>query len=309
MVETMLRGRVIRAQSGFFVVKTEESKYSCKLRGRLKQGRKKGDIVAIGDWVKISRQDDEKGMIEEVEPRKNMIYRMDPRPQGEYRQIIIANPDQAVYVFSCAEPEPRLRMLDRFLVVGEKERVPAVIVANKVDLTGIEGAREFFGRYEKIGYFVIYTSVKDHQGIDKLENAMIGKVSLLAGPSGAGKSSLLNAVQPGLGLAVRGVSKATKKGRHTTVFRQLFPLDKGGYMADTPGLKALDLWDTTPEEVDGYFPEIREALMYCRFSDCQHKDEPGCAVQEAIEKGEIHPERYQSYLRMREVEEEKIPWF
>ncbi len=309
MTENMQRGRIIRAQSGFFIVKTEAGELSCKLRGRLKQGPKTGDIVALGDWVKVSQQDKEKGMIEEIEPRRNMIYRMDPRPQGEYRQIIIANPDQAVYVYSCAQPEPRLRMLDRLLVVAEKEKTPAVIVANKIDLTGIEGARKFFGRYEKIGYPVIYTSVENDQGIDELEEILVGKVSLLAGPSGAGKSSLLNAVQPGLGLAVRGVSQATKKGRHTTVFRQLFPLEKGGYMADTPGLKALDLWDTTPEEVDGYFPEIRDALVYCRFSDCAHRDEPGCAVKEAIEKGEIHPERYQSYLRMRKVEEEKIPWF
>ncbi|MBS1248455.1 MAG: Small ribosomal subunit biogenesis GTPase RsgA [Chloroflexi bacterium] len=309
MSEDNLRGRIIRAQSGFFVVATEEGEYSCKLRGRLKQGPKTGDIVAVGDWVQISRQDEEKGMIEEVEPRRNMIYRMDPRPQGEYQQIIIANPDQAVYVYSCAEPEPRLRMLDRLLVVAEKERTPAIIVANKVDLTGMEGAREYFGRYEKIGYPVIYTSVEDNQGIEELGETLAGKVSFLAGPSGAGKSSLLNAIQPGLGLAVRGVSQATKKGRHTTVFRELFPLEKGGYVGDTPGLKALDLWDTTPEEVDGYFPEIHEALMNCRFSNCAHRDEPGCAVKEAIEKGEIHPERYQSYLRMRKVEEEKIPWF
>lgn len=309
MSEDNLRGRIIRAQSGFFVVATEEGEYSCQLRGRLKQGPKTGDIVAVGDWVQISRQDEEKGMIEEVEPRRNMIYRMDPRPQGEYQQIIIANPDQAVYVYSCAEPEPRLRMLDRLLVVAEKERTPAIIVANKVDLTGMEGAREYFGRYEKIGYPVIYTSVEDNQGIEELGETLAGKVSFLAGPSGAGKSSLLNAIQPGLGLAVRGVSQATKKGRHTTVFRELFPLEKGGYVGDTPGLKALDLWDTTPEEVDGYFPEIHEALMNCRFSNCAHRDEPGCAVKEAIEKGEIHPERYQSYLRMRKVEEEKIPWF
>jgi len=308
-VSETIRGRIIRAQSGFFDVITDEGEFSCKLRGRLKQGPKTGDIVAVGDWVQISCQDGKKGMIEEIEPRRNMIYRMDPRPQGEYQQIIIANPDQAVYVYSCAQPEPRLRMLDRLLVVAEKERTPAVIVANKVDLVGMERAQELFGRYDKIGYQVIYTSVIENQGIDELEETLIGKVSFLAGPSGAGKSSLLNAIQPGLGLAVRGVSQATKKGRHTTVFRQLFPLDKGGYVGDTPGLKALDLWDTTPEEVDGYFPEIQRALRTCRFSNCAHREEPGCSVKEAVKNGEIHPERYQSYLKMRAVEEEKIPWF
>jgi ribosome biogenesis GTPase len=307
--ETWLRGRVIRKQSGFFTVKTDQGVYTCKIRGRLKQGRKLGDIVAVGDWVKISPQDEEKGMIEEVEDRKCMIYRMDPRPQGEYQQIIIANPDQAVFVFAIAEPEPRLRMLDRFLVVAEKEMVPSIIVVNKVDLTGLEAARDVYQRYEKIGYPVIYTSVREERGIDRLAEILVGKVSLLAGPSGAGKSSLLNAIQPGLGLEVQKVSHSTQKGKHTTVVRQLFPLERGGYVADTPGLKALDLWDTHPEEVDGYFPELRALVPHCRFSDCTHLHEPGCAVKEALEKGDIHPERYESYVRMRKIEEDKIPWF
>ncbi|MFO7943612.1 MAG: ribosome small subunit-dependent GTPase A [Anaerolineales bacterium] len=303
-----LRGRVIKAQSGFFTVQLDGEMLQCRIRGRLKQGKKMGDIVAVGDWVQVSKIGEGEGMIEEVEPRRNMIYRVDPRPQGEYQQIIIANPDEAVFVFSCAEPEPRLRMLDRFLVIAESEMIPAVIVANKIDLTGMEKAKEYFKRYEEIGYPVFYTSVEEKKGIDALHDQLLGKVSLLAGPSGAGKTSILNVIQPGLGLAVQGVSDATQKGKHTTVARKLVPLEDGGYVADTPGLKALDLWDIEPEEVDGFFPELRALVPHCRFSNCTHLHEPGCAVKEALEKEDIHPERYHSYLRMRKVEEDKIPW-
>lgn len=308
MTDETCRGRVIKAQSGFFSVSCDETLYRCRIRGRLKQGRKMGDLVAVGDWVQISIINDEEGMIEEVEERRNMIYRMDPRPQGEYQQIIIANVDQAVFVFSCAEPEPKLRMLDRFLVIAEQEMIPVLILANKVDLTGREKAEEYFLRYEKIGYPVLYTSAEEDVGIEEFHDRLVEKLSVLAGPSGAGKTSLLNAIQPGLGLAVREVSSATQKGKHTTVVRKLVPLEDGGYVADTPGLKALDLWDVEPEEVDGYFPELKAQVPHCRFSDCTHVHEPGCAVQQAIKEGEIHIERYQSYLRMRKVEEDKIPW-
>jgi ribosome biogenesis GTPase len=304
-----LRGFVIQSQSGFFTVEVDDRELVCQLRGRLKQGRKLGDIVAIGDWVQVSEQEDGQGMIEEVEPRQSMIYRMAPTPRGEYQQIIIANPDQAVFVFSTAQPEPRLRMLDRFLVIAEREHVPPLIVSNKIDLTGKRKAREYFARYQKIGYPVFYTSVVTKRGIRKLKKRLIGKVSLLAGPSGAGKTSILNLIEPGLGLAVKEVSEATQKGVHTTVSRKLIPLKKGGYVADTPGLKALDLWDIEPEEVDGYFREISQIVGDCKFSNCTHIQEPGCAVREAVKEKRIHQERYRSYLRLREVEEEKIPWF
>ncbi len=304
-----IRGRVIQAQSGFFDVQTDQGVVVCQIRGRLKKGRKQGDIVAIGDWVRVSIQEPGRGMIEEVEPRRTMLYRMAPTPRGEYQQIIIANPDQAVFVFSITQPKPRLRMLDRFLVIAEREGINSLIVVNKIDLTGRHQARKLFRRYEKIDYPVLYTSVLKKQGLRQLEKHLLNKTSLFAGPSGAGKSSLLNAIQPGLGLAVKEISEGTQKGKHTTVSRKLVPLSKGGYVADTPGLKALDLWDITPEEVDGYFREISQVLKNCRFSDCTHTHEPGCAVIEAIKKKKIHPERYRSYLRLREVEEDKIPWF
>jgi len=298
-----LHGLVIRAQSGFFTVETGEGPFVCQLRGKIKKGPRTGDLAAIGDRVRITVLDDGSGMIEGIEERKQAIVRLDPRPQGEYQQILLANADQAVFVFACARPEPKLRMLDRFLVIAEKQEIPAMIVANKLDLVGQELANEIFGLYPQLGYPVIYASAKTGQGVEDLRSALAGKISALVGPSGVGKSSLLNAMQPGLGLEVDEVSRAMKKGKHTTVVRQMFPLASGGYVADTPGWKSLALWDTEPEEIDGYFPELRERVAYCQFSDCTHIHEPGCAVLTAVKTGEVHPDRYDSYLRLRAGEE------
>ncbi|MGE5461787.1 MAG: ribosome small subunit-dependent GTPase A [Syntrophothermus sp.] len=295
--ETSLQGLIIKAQSGFFTVETGQGFVVCQLRGKFKKGRALGDIAAVGDRVKITLLPDGSGAIEEIEDRKRAIVRLDPRPQGEYQQILLANPDQAVFVFACAHPDPRLKMLDRYLVIAEKQRVPAWIVANKIDL--VQDPRELFGMYESIGYRVLYTSTKLQVGLDGLKNLLAGRVSALAGPSGVGKSSLLNAIQPGLGLAVNEISAAMNKGKHTTVTRQMFPLEGGGYVADTPGWKSLALWDTEPEELDAYFPELRELVQHCQFSDCTHTHEPGCAVRAALKEGKIHPERYESYLRLR----------
>jgi ribosome biogenesis GTPase / thiamine phosphate phosphatase len=303
--EKSLQGLIIKAQSGFFTVEMSPRRHGdarqgfivCQLRGKLKKGRAIGDIASIGDKVRITVLADGSGAIEEVEERKSGIVRLDPRPQGDYQQVLLANPDQAVFVFACAHPEPRLRMLDRFLVIAEKQNIPPVIIANKIDL--VEDAKKIFGLYETINYRVLYTSTKTGTGIEDLKSILAGKISAFAGPSGAGKSSLLNAMQPGLGLAVKEISKAMDKGKHTTVTRQLFPLEGGGYVADTPGWKSLALWDTEPEELDGYFPELRELVQHCQFNDCTHTHEPGCAVRRAVDEGKIHPERYESYVRLR----------
>lgn len=293
-------------QSGFITVQTEEAgPVLCHLRGRLKRNRFEGDILAIGDRVKISVQSPGKGMIEEIESRERALIRMAPTPRGEYRQILLANLDQVVLVFACAQPEPRLRMLDRFLVICEKQEIPPLIVANKVDLVGLAAAQNIFGVYSTLGYPVIYTSVATGLGVKELHSRLVGNITGFAGPSGVGKSSLLNRIQPDLGLAVRAVSEATSKGRHTTVVREMFPLREGGYVADLPGLKSLALWDTEPEELDGYFPELRDLVAYCQFSDCTHRTEPGCAVQQALADGRVTRQRYESYLRMRYGDEEE----
>jgi len=297
LTEKLLSGLIIKTQSGFFVVETGQGLVVCQLRGKLKRGRAIGDIAAIGDHVQVTAAEDGSGTIEEVEGRERALVRLDPRPRGIYQQVLLANPDQAVFVFACANPDPKLRMLDRFLVVAEKIKVPVVIVANKTDL--VKNAEEIFGMYTRIGYRVLYTAARAERGIEELREALSGKVSALAGPSGVGKSTLLNALQPGLGLAVSEISLAVNKGKHTTVARQLIPLAGGGYVADTPGWKSLALWDTHPEENDSYFPELSPLVAHCQFSDCSHTHEPGCAVLAALAAGSIHAERYESYLRLR----------
>ncbi len=294
-----LDGLVIRAQSGFLVVRTDDGDYTCRLRGRLKKGEQEGDRVAVGDRVTITPHKDGSGVIENVHERTAELARVRTGLKREYRQILLANPDQIVIVFACAQPEPSLRMLDRFLVIAEKQQVEALIVANKVDLVSRATARAAFGLYANLGYPLVFTSARTGEGLDELASALKGKLSALTGPSGVGKSSLLNAIQPNLGLQVREVSDATSKGRHTTRVRQLFPLDLGGYVADTPGIRSLALWDTEPEELDAYFVEMRELVADCQFSDCTHTHEPGCAVLAAVEAGRVAPQRYQSYLRLR----------
>jgi ribosome biogenesis GTPase len=293
------RGLVLRSQSGFYAVKTDDGEILARLRGRLKQGKAQGDIVAIGDWVQVVVEDGDEPMIEAIEPRTRALVRRDPRPQGSYEQVIIANPDQALFVFSCADPAPKFRMLDRFLVIAEQQAIPAYVVANKVDLVGKEIAEDLFGRYARIGYPLLYTSAQEGSGVGQISQVLRGKISVLAGPSGVGKSSLLNAIQPDLGLRVKEIQGQNRKGKHTTVERFLLELDMGGYVADTPGLKALALWDVQPEELDGYFPEMRALIAKCQFRDCAHLQEPGCAVRAAVKEGIVHPDRYESYQLLR----------
>jgi ribosome biogenesis GTPase len=305
-------GIVLKAQSGFFTVRTEVGDIVCQVRGRLKKRRRSGDLVALGDVVTISLQAKGRGMIESIAPRRTALARRAPSGSGRggrraveraREQVIIANPDQAVFVFACAQPEPHLRALDRFLVMAEASHLPALICANKVDLVAREQAEALFGIYPPLGYPVIYTSVRTHVGLEELRARLHGKLSVLAGPSGVGKSSLLNAIQPGLGLQAKAVSQATQKGRHTTVYSELLPLEGGGYVADTPGMRALALWDVEPEELDGYFVELKPLVAYCAFSDCTHLHEPGCAVRQAVAAGQIAASRYDSYCRLRRGED------
>jgi len=312
-LDELLEGLVIKSQSGFFTVHTDEGDVVCRLRGRLKKERLESTPVAVGDRVKISVAADGTGAIEEVEERKRALARLAPPSGGrgsrrwdrdgylsEREQVILANPDQAVFVLACAEPEPHLRMLDRLLVGAELQDIPSLICANKIDLVDEERPDELFGIYEEIGYRVIYASAITGEGVDELVTQLKDRVSALVGPSGVGKSSLLNAMQPGLGLETQEVSESTQKGRHTTVTTELLPLDQGGWVADTPGIRALALFDVDPEELDAYFPDIAPLVIECRFSDCSHTVEPGCAVREAAEEGRIYEHRYESYIRLRQ---------
>jgi ribosome biogenesis GTPase len=239
-------------------------------------------------------------VIEEVLPRETKLSRLRPGPQQiPVEHVIVANPDQAVFIFSIREPTPRLRMLDRLLVIAENNDLPAIICANKVDLLDEPGeAHQLFGVYQEIGYEVIYTSIHTGRGIEALHDRLRGQLSVLCGPSGVGKSSLLNAIQPDLGLAVREISESTGKGRHTTVGVRLWPLDEGGYVADTPGLREAGFFDIEPEELAWHFVEMRPYLSDCHFSSCTHTHEHGCAVKAAVEAGEIAEVRYESYCRL-----------
>ena len=293
-------GLVIYAQAGRYEVQSGAQQVVCLLRGRLKREKRFTDLVVAGDRVRWRLTGPDRGIIEEILPRDTQLSRPRPGSPGN-EDLILANPDQAVFVFSVRQPKPNLRLLDRFLVAAEVNELPVVICANKVDLLDSdEDPRELFGLYEEIGYAVIYTSALSGQGVVALRDRLHGKVSVLTGPSGAGKTSLLNAVQPGLGLATGEISPATGKGRHTTVTIRLFPLDEGGYVADTPGLREMGLWQIEPDELDWLFPEMRPFLGKCRFSSCTHLHEPGCAVQAAVEAGAVSEARYDSYGRLRE---------
>jgi ribosome biogenesis GTPase len=308
-VAETVAGLIVKAQSGFYTVRTDAGSITCQLRGRLKKKRVATDLAAIGDRVTVLPLPDGTGAIEEILPRIRVLSRSAPSTggrrsydKGGTEQVIVANPDQAVFIFACAEPDPHLRMLDRFLVAAERAEIPAVVCANKIDLVDANEPEAQFGLYRKVGYPLLFTSAKTGAGIDQFRAMLHGKLSVLSGPSGVGKSSLLNAIQPGLDLAVSRVSSAHQKGRHTTVAPELVELEEGGFVADTPGLRAIAFWDIAPEELDAYFPEIRPLVGQCSFGDCTHEDTPGCAVIRAVEEGRVSPQRYDSYLRLRRGE-------
>jgi len=304
----LIEGLVISDQSGFFNVEIAEKEIiTCRLRGRLMEEAQSSDIAAIGDRVHILRLPDGTGSIEEVLPRSSVLSRA-VRTEGkrgageaEREQVIIANADQALFIFAAAQPSPNLRMLDRFLVAGEKSDIDQLmIVVNKMDLEDNSVTKARFAPYEKMGYSVLYTSALDNLGVDKLRTALTEHLSVFTGPSGVGKTSLLNRVQPGLGRTVKAVSQRRAEGMHTTRDSVLVRLDMGGYLADTPGMRSLTLWDIEPEELDGYFRDIAPFVERCKFNDCSHHNELGCAVRAAVEAKEISNSRYQSYLVLRE---------
>lgn len=298
-----MQGTILRAQSGFFWVQTEQGILECSLRGRLKKERQSSDIAVIGDVVNVTQVSPGHGAIEAVEPRRSKLARRAAGSKGVWKEdVLVANADQALLVFACANPEFHPRMLDRYLVLTEASQIETLIVANKVDLVGLERGHELFSVYEQIGYKVIFTSTRENIGIAELREQLAGKISVVTGKSGVGKSSLLNVVQPGLQLATGDVSGAVHKGRHTTTVAELIPIDspEGGYVADTPGIREIGLWKFPLDELDWTFREFRPYLDECYFSGCTHTHEPDCGVRAALEAGNINLERYESYVRLRE---------
>lgn len=297
-----LSGTVLRAQSGFFWVQTTEGLLECKLRGRLKRDRQSTDIAVIGDQVEVMRVSPGEGAIEAVTLRHSKLARRAAGTRGAYKEdVLVANVDQVLLVFSCAQPVFSPRMLDRYLVICEQSELEAVIVATKTDLLGDEAARELFAAYERIGYPVIYASTRSGQGIDAVRERLAGRISVVTGKSGVGKSSLLNCIQPELNLATGAVSEHLNKGRHTTTVAELIPvnLPGGGYVADTPGIREIGIWNLPPEDLDWCFRELRPYLGECYFSGCTHVHEPDCAVIAAVAAGAVDPNRYESYVKLR----------
>ncbi|MDI6694786.1 MAG: ribosome small subunit-dependent GTPase A [Anaerolineales bacterium] len=267
------------------------------------------DPIAIGDHVRILRSSDGSGLIVQVLPRRNQLSRPTATPMPgahAFEQVIAANIDQMVAIFAAAQPAPKWGLLDRYLVSAESVNIPALICLTKLDLIQDSSSKDHaelmrvIEEYRQIGYPLMLTSSFTGQGLNELKSALKGRISLFIGKSGVGKTSLLNAVQPGLGLRVGEVSRVTGKGRHTTSHLEMFSLDMGGALIDTPGMREFGLWGIENDDLALLFPEMRPYVGRCKFGlDCQHDEEPGCAIRKAVLAGHIPPRRYQSYLTLK----------
>ena len=308
-----LTGLIVKEQSGFYWVELDSGlTYMCELRGRLKEQAKSSDIAAIGDRAQISLRREEgtdalMGLIEGLAPRKSTLSRALRTSgkrgvgQAEREHVLIANADRAFFVFSAAQPAPNLKMLDRLLVAGEKSGIAELLIAlNKTDLDYPAHINETFSAYAALGYPVIRCSALRGDGIEALQARLGQGISVFTGPSGVGKTSLLNRIQPGLGRQVKSVGQHSAEGVHTTRDSALIRLESGGYLADTPGIRSLTVWDIEPDELDAYYIDIAPYVLECKFSNCTHTDEPHCAVRRAVEAGAILPRRYKHYLELRE---------
>jgi ribosome biogenesis GTPase len=316
-------GVVFRKTLGHYTVRTQGREIDCSLsslihkqliyptadpaslRQRVQKVREieHVDPVAIGDRVRYVEAGDGHGMIIEILPRDSKLSRPAPVPgQRVFEQVIVSNADLILPVFSVANPTPKWGLLDRYLISAEAAELSSLIVINKLDLAWKNpGFDEEIEIYRRIGYQVILVSAATGEGIEELKQALQGKQSVMVGKSGVGKTSLLNAIQPGLGLRVKAVSQGELgKGRHTTTHSEMFELEFGGALVDTPGIREFGLWDIPPEELAYLFPEMAEYVGQCKFGlSCRHDQEPGCAIRKAVVLETISPYRYQSYMNLR----------
>jgi ribosome biogenesis GTPase len=296
-----MRGLVIKNTGSWVTVRLDNgSTVNCKMRGVLRlKGMRCTNPVAVGDMVQVEDKGGDAPVVGAIEPRKNYIIRRASNLSKEF-QIIAANLDQAVLVATLTNPETSTTFIDRFLATAEAYQVPAVLAFNKVDLLVTDELRQQIqdlkALYESIGYPVVTMSAATGEGIDSLRDLLAGKMSLLSGNSGVGKSSIINRLVPEAHVRVGGVSSTHHKGMHTTTFSELLDLPDGGAIIDTPGVKAFGTIDFERAEVAHYFPEIFKISNDCRFNNCTHTHEPGCAVRDAVEQGDIALSRYTSYL-------------
>jgi ribosome biogenesis GTPase len=294
--ETVQTGRVLRMHGLDCIVQTDSGQiYRCAVRQVLKSiSTDDRHVVVAGDHVYFKPEGREQGLILSVKPRSGVLCRTS---KGK-RHILVSNIQQVLIVASAAEPDLKPHLIDRFLVTTEQAGLEPIIVINKVDLVDPAPLQPLIGVYAQMGYRCLLTSATSRWSTQRLQQLVAGKQSVVTGQSGVGKSSLLNAIQAGLALRVQSVSSENMKGKHTTTTAELIPLDSGGFLVDTPGNRQLELWDVEPEEIGGLFRDIRPFANHCRFPDCKHLHEVGCAVLEAVANGHIDPRRYDSYVHL-----------
>lgn len=305
----MEKGLVLKSTGSHYRVRLGDGRVvECVPRGKLRLNEiKTTNPITVGDWVSVELNPKGVGLITAIQERKNYIIRKATNLSRE-AHIIAANIDQALLVVTITQPETQLAFIDRYLVTAEAYRIPTVIVFNKIDLvdSAIQPVlNSYISIYETIGYVCLQVSAKTGQNLDILKQTLQGRVSLLSGNSGVGKSTLINHIEPGLNLKTSEISNAHLKGRHTTTFSEIFELSFGGFIIDTPGIKSFGLVDIEKDELYHFFPEIFELSDKCKYYNCTHIHEPGCAVIEAVDKGEIAPSRYLSYLSIYDDENEK----
>jgi len=296
-----MQGLVTKSTGSWYQVQTPGGeRYDCRIKGKFRiKGIVTTNPIAVGDVVDFEMEPDQQtAVITNLHPRKNYIIRksINLSKQG---QIIAANLDQALLVVTLASPRTSLGFIDRFLVTAEAYDIPAKLVFNKLDLFSDEGLNilsEYTGMYEKIGYPCYEVSAQVGTNIGQVQALLKDKVTLISGHSGVGKSSMINALLPDLELRTSEVSEWSDKGTHTTTFAEMFETPQGGFIIDTPGIRELGIIDIEKTELGHFFPEMRERMHDCKFNNCQHINEPGCAVLAALERGEIEPSRYDSYL-------------
>lgn len=301
-----MQGMVVKSTGSWYWVRTEDGEYhQCRIKGKFRiKGLKSTNPIAVGDWVSISG-DDGDYIITDINDRKNYIIRKSVNLSKQVH-IIASNIDRAFLIITLASPPTSIGFIDRFLVTAEAYQIPTTLVFNKVDLYD-EFDREYHSdivsMYENAGYECIEASALNNKNVDLIIDKMKGKVSLLAGHSGVGKSTLVNAIDPELDLLTQEVSSSHQKGQHTTTFAEMYELDFGGFIIDTPGIKGFGLVEMEDAELADYYPELRALKGECKFNNCLHVNEPKCAVKNAVDTGEIHPVRYDSYLTLLEDDE------
>ena len=299
----MMKGLVVRNTGSWYVVMPDDAPdrlINCKIKGNLRlKGFRCTNPVAVGDRVSMDLKPDGTAFIVAIEPRRNYIIRRASNLSKEF-QIIASNLDQALLVVTLTQPETSTTFIDRFLATAEAYRVPTVLAINKTDLLDDAEGRELIdavaGLYRHIGYEVITLSTLTGEGLDELKQALLGKTTLLSGNSGVGKSSIINRILPEARLRVGDISQVHHTGMHTTTFSEMLALPDGGWLIDTPGVKGFGTIDFEREEVAHFFPEIFETARDCRYGNCTHTHEPGCAVRDAVDQHLISESRYASYL-------------